>query len=200
MSEIMLRTAEVRPGSLDEAKRTVDVVWSTGARVARYGGPISGRWTEELDLAGARLDLLNSGAKLLDSHKSDTVGAILGRVERAWVEGQTGYATVRFSDRPAVEGIWQDVRSGILDSLSVGYRIRKIEPTPGAGENGTVLGRVVDWQPFELSFVAHPADAAAKVRSDEGLEVLDAGAASESTGPSVAFLKARNTHRSRRQA
>lgn len=198
MSELMTRAATFRPGSINEEKRTVDVVWSTGARVLRYGGPIAGRWVEELDLTGARIDSLNNGAKLLDSHQSSSVRHILGRVERAWVEGQTGYATVRFSERPEIDGIWQDVRSGILDSISVGYRIHRVDRHPGKGEGGTDLGRVTDWTPTELSFVAQPADPSAKVRSE--IEVREAGAASEQTGPSIALLKARNAHRTRRQA
>jgi len=177
MSELMTRAAEIRPSSIDEANRTVDVIWSTGARVARYGGPLSGRWSEELDMNGAKLERLNGGANLLDSHQAGSVRNILGKVERAWVENGMGLATVRFSTRPDVEGLWQDVRSGIISSISVGYRIHRIDRVPRQGDGGVDLGRVVEWTPTELSFVSAPADLGARVRAEE-IEVRESGAAS----------------------
>ena len=107
--------------------RTIEVVWSTGAAVRRRD-PWSGKAYEEiLSLDPAHVDLtrLNGGAPLLNTHGAFDLEDVIGVVERAWIarEGGTyvGRATVRFSDRADVEPIWQDVKSGIIRNVSVGY-------------------------------------------------------------------------------
>ena len=40
-----------------------------------------------------------SGAPVLDTHSSYALGDVVGVVERAWIEGGQGMATLRFSDR-----------------------------------------------------------------------------------------------------
>lgn len=166
MSTDLLQTrAMFAPDTVNVDERTVDVVWTTGAQVKRSDWA-RGDYIEELSLRPdhVRLDRLNKGAPLLDSHENFSLRSVLGVVERAWLNGNEGRATVRFSKRAEVEPIFQDVRDGILRNISVGYRKHKTE----RDETGTTpVERAIDWEPYELSLVAIPADAGAQVRSEE---------------------------------
>lgn len=165
MSEQLLQTrALFAPETVDAEQRTVEVVWTTGARVARNG--MEGSFYEELamDTKAIRMERLNSGAPLLNSHSANNLRDIVGVVDRAWIDGDQGRAVVRFSSRDDVQPIFQDVRDGIIRSISVGYRVWKYERVE---EGDTPVMRAVDWEPHELSLVPIPADAGAQVRSED---------------------------------
>lgn len=159
---IQTRLASVQPTSINAESRTVDVIWSSGAAVRRYDWWAEEEFTEELDLSGARLDRLNAGAPVLDSHNARELEHVIGVVERAWIEGDNGMATIRLSEREQVEPIWRDLKSGILRNISVGYAIYEIQRTDRSG--GLPVVRVTDFEPMELSIVAIPADSRAQVR------------------------------------
>lgn len=160
---LQLRAA-FAPATVNAEARTVEVVWTTGARVKRSDWA-GNSYIEELSLApgAVRLERLNSGAPLLDSHDSFSLGSQIGVVERAWIANGEGRAVVRLSKRAEVEPIWQDIVNGIYRSVSVGYRTHKTE-RDDTGD--TPVERAVDWEPFELSLVPIPADAGAQVRSE----------------------------------
>ena len=166
MSDGLLQTrAMFAPDTINVEERTVEVVWTTGAQVRRASWS-RGDYIEELSLqpGAVRLDRLNSGAPLLDAHSSYELRNVVGVVERAWLNGTEGRASVRFSKRDDVEPIFQDVRDGILRNISVGYKTHRTE----RDETGAVpVERAVDWEPYELSLVPIPADAGAQVRSEE---------------------------------
>jgi len=157
------RAAEVR--TVNEADRTIELIWSTGARVSRTDWWSGKRYEEELSLDPAHVDLgrLRSGAPLLNTHGAYDLRDIIGVVERAEVDGKQGTALVRFSERDDVEPIWRDVKSGIIRNVSVGYRVRKFEITEEEGK--PTLYRAVDWEPMEISLVPIPADAGAGTRA-----------------------------------
>ncbi len=71
---------------------------------------------------------MNNSAPVLYNHDRSERENRIGVVERAWLENGRGYAEIRLSRRADAEGIWQDVRDGILRNVSVAYRIveRKI--------------------------------------------------------------------------
>ena len=133
--------ADVRlmPESVDAERRTVEVVWSTGAAVRRRDPWTGKRYDEVLSLEEAHVDLsrLNGGAPLLNTHGAWDLRDVIGVVERAWIaregEALVGRATVRFSDRADVEPIWRDVASGIVRNVSVGYAVRSYEITETDG-------------------------------------------------------------------
>jgi hypothetical protein len=157
------------PASLAAEARTVEVVWSTGATVRRTD-PWTGKpYHEVLSLEPGHVDLsrLASGAPLLDSHAAHCLAGIIGVVERAWIEtgaaGPEGRAVIRFSSRAEVTPVWEDVRSGIIRHVSVGYRVRSFRIEE---EDDPPVWRAVDWQPVELSLVAVPADPGAGTRSE----------------------------------
>ena len=167
----MQTRADVRlmPESVDAERRTVEVVWSTGAAVRRRDPWTGKRYDEVLSLEEAHVDLsrLNGGAPLLNTHGAWDLRDVIGVVERAWIaregEALVGRATVRFSDRADVEPIWRDVASGIVRNVSVGYAVRSYEITETDGQ--PPVWRAVDWQPLELSAVPIGADAAAGFRA-----------------------------------
>lgn len=169
-TELMPLSVRADVGSINEAARTVSLIFSTGAAVDRIDHWSGKRYREVLSLkpAHVRLQRMNAGAPLLDSHSAWSVSDILGAVEpgSARIEKCQGVATVRFSKRAAVEPVWGDVRDGIIRHVSVGYRVLKFEETDG-GDDKIPTRTAVDWEPFEVSLVGMPADAGAKIRSDQ---------------------------------
>ena len=174
------RTVEIPPLSVradvvartaNEEQRTVELVFSTGAPVQRYDWMKDTFYLESLSLdpEHVRLDRLNAGGPLLDSHNNDSVTDQLGSVEPGSVTltKKEARATVRFSRREAVEPIWQDVKDGIIRSVSVGYRAYKYEETAPSKSNALPVRKAIDWEPFEVSMVPIPADAGAQVRGEK---------------------------------
>jgi phage major head subunit gpT-like protein len=159
--------ADIVPSSIDKEDRTVDVIWSTGSEVERYEWWSDERYIEKLSMKPEhiRLERLNLGAALLDTHSSWSVSDMLGAVVpgSASVSGGKGRAKVKFSRRDDVEGYWQDVLDGILRFLSVGYRIHQYEESEAKG-NKLPIRLATDWEPHELSMVPIPADAGAATR------------------------------------
>jgi len=153
------------PSTINVEERTVELVWTTGAQVKRASWS-RGDYIEELSLqpGAVRLERLNAGAPLLNSHSSYDLRDQIGVVLRAWLTGKEGRALVKFSSRVEVEPIFQDVLDGIYRNVSVGYKVHKTE----RDETGvTPVERAVDWEPYELSLVPIPADAGSQVRSEE---------------------------------
>lgn len=161
-----VRSGSVRADSVNVDARTVDIVWSTGADVLRQDWWTGKRYKESLSLdpAHVRMDRLNGGAPVLDTHDTYSLGAVIGVVESASVDGKEGRATVRFARTPEVDPIWSKVEQGIVRNVSVGYRVHTYEKTER--DDGPDEWRATDWEPMELSFVPVGADAGAGVRSE----------------------------------
>lgn len=173
------RAATVR--TVDEKARTVDVVFSTGAAVRRYDWKAGGWYDEELEISASaiRMDRLNSGAPVLDSHIQRDMRSQIGVVERGWVENGRAMATIRFSRRPEADAVFRDVVDGIARNTSVGYLVHKYEVEKRSdGERERWIAR--DWEPMEVSMVTVPADAGAQVRSMEGMTMNDEDVAAQS--------------------
>jgi len=162
----MRRSAELAPNSVDPDARTVEVIWSAGARVRRasfFGEP----YDEELSLdpAHVRLERLNAGAPFLKVHEVDTLDAVIGSVVpgSARIENGRGIAQVRISERADVEPIWRDIQAGHIRAVSIGYQVHRFDISKPDG--GRELWRAVDWTPFEVSAVPVGADPAAGFRA-----------------------------------
>ncbi len=170
---VMGRAAEIRAVSTGEAERTIDIVWTTGAIVRRRrwdGWDELVEYDEELVVSpdAIRMDRLNAGAPFLDSHSGWSLSSVLGSVVpgSAVIEGGEGRSQVRLTAA-------EDARDAVLRILeksvrfvSVGYIVHKYEITKEDGKRE--LWRAVDWEPFEISAVAMPADPGAHVRGAEG--------------------------------
>lgn len=175
------RAARAEPATLDAEAREVEVIFSTGARAINYV-PGEGICWEELDMsAGAiRMGMLNSGtAPVLDSHDSGEVEHVLGRVVSARLERGVGVARLKFSGADDVLSTWQKVQDGTLRTVSVGYKIHGYEKS--TAKDGRTLVRVTDWEPYEISVVAIPADPGAVFRA-----ALDVARAAEIDGEAAA--------------
>ena len=158
--------AEFAPSTLNPDKRTVQLTWTTGARVLR--GSYDPYWEElSLDPKHVRLDRLRSGsAPLLANHNSGSLDDVIGVVESAQLDagGVRGSATVRFDRGAAGEEAYRKVSDGILRNVSVGYRTYKYQRVED-GDDTTPVYRAVDWEPHELSLVPIGADAGAYARA-----------------------------------
>jgi len=164
-TELLTRRANLAPASADRDARTVEVIWSTGAPVRRRD--MAGQYIERLSLAPEAVDLTRlQGASVLDAHRQSAVRDVLGNVQSAAVDGQRGTAMIRFSARPEVEPLWQDVLSGILRHVSVGYSVEDWSETT---ENGARVLTAVRWTPHEISLVPTPADPGAHIRMENNM-------------------------------
>lgn len=162
---LITRVAVFLPKSVNEDERTVDLVWTTGARVMR--GYWDRYWEElSLDPKHVRMKRLNNGAPLLKNHYGD-VDSVVGVVETATLEAKRGIATVRFAkaeDDPEADKVFRKVKDGILQNISVGYTTYKMEKVEDSAD-GIPVFRAVDWEPAELSVVGMGADDGAGFRS-----------------------------------
>lgn len=157
--------------SVNLEKRTVDVTWSTGARVLRG---FFDKYYEELSLdpKHVRLGRFNNAAPLCDGHplKDGDARAVIvrGVIVRgtAKTTGQEGTATVRFAKAdvdPEAEQLFQKIQDGIVENVSVGYRVFKAEKSQESTDKIPVY-RAIDWEPFELSTVSAGEDDGAGFR------------------------------------
>ena len=156
--------ATFAPPSANDDSRTIDAVWYTGAKVPRFDWRSGEEYDLVLDMKGCRLDRLNNGGPVLDSHSAYGVESQLGVVRKAWAKKSTGMATLQFSKRDAVTPIWNDVKAGIIQNLSPGMWIyKKVDTTPKGQERKEFTA--TDWEPFEISLLSVPADAATNFMS-----------------------------------
>lgn len=158
-------------GGVNAEARTVELTFSTGAGVLRYDYETGTRYIEKLSLdpKHVRLDRMNAGAPLLNTHSAYTLADQLGVVEdrSASVDGKRGRATVRFSKRADVEPYYQDVLDRIIRNVSTGYAVYRYEEAPAKNAGGLPVRLAVDWEPYEVSMVPMPADFKSQVRAGD---------------------------------
>lgn len=180
--------------AVDAASRTIEVIWAAGALVERYDWMSDQRYVEELVMTdrSVRLGVLNAGAPVLDNHdRYGGLKSMLAVVERAWIESGKGLARVRFPKEgidPAIDTVFAKIADRVITKLSCGYRRLKIEVDKSKAPQ---VWRVVDWEPFEISFVTVPADPDTDVRAREKADrhrCLFVGSAAE---PAAARMRMR---------
>lgn len=163
--------AELRAETADAKARTVEVTFYSGAAVLR-GGLFSDPYELEFEMSAKAADFgrLNAGAAVIDNHDTHGgVGAVLGRVEKAWLENGMAHAVLRFSKRAEVEPVWQDVQDGILRHVSMGTFLLEVEEVTAKGAPMRRL-RATSWEPYEISIVPVPADAGAVIHAAAQVE------------------------------
>lgn len=152
--------------SVDEEARTVEVVFSTGARIPHWmptrEGPRRVMTEVVVDQSAAMLDRLNAGAPVLNDHDDWSVRQVIGVVEKAWIADGAARATIRFSQADDVKPIWDRVREGVLRNCSMGFSIHEAEVVLDG--DGDELWRLTKWEPFEISMVPLGADPGAKTQ------------------------------------
>lgn len=169
------REALVRADSIDEAARTIDIIWTTGATVQRArweGWDTRVEYDETLEVTptSIRLGRLNDGAPFLDSHSTwGGVGTVLGSVVPGSVriENGQGTAKIRLTSAPDAAPAIHRILERTINKVSVGYRVHRYEITKPEKIGERELWRAVDWEPHEISAVAMPADPGASIRSEQ---------------------------------
>lgn len=174
---MQMRAAEVRPSSYAEEDNSVEVVWTTGARVTRFDWWDWEYYDEELSLddGAVRLERLNAGAAVLDTHNSSRLSAVVGSIVpgSARIEGGQGIARVSLARTEDVKDTVAKILAGHIRNISVGYIVHQYTRVEKDGERATM--RADDWEPTEISFVPVPADAGAQVRSNSGQQNAEQG-------------------------
>lgn len=194
--------AAFAPGTINVEARTVDIVWTTGAKGLRRTW--DGDYYEELqvDESAVRLGRLNGGAPLLAVHNQYSLDGVIGVVERAWIENGEGFATIRFGNGEDAELAFQNMKDGILRNISVGYAVYRYEITEDSDQKIPTY-RATDWEPFELSIVPVPFDAGAQVRSGDNVsrvEIVRSVAEDEQAAPAITVEKKEMSEEMKREA
>ncbi|PLL14854.1 peptidase U37 [Tabrizicola sp. TH137] len=192
---MQLRRAPILPATVNSEARSVDVVFTTGAAVRRRrwtGWDTSVPFDEILEVSDRAVDLtrLNAGAPALDSHSVWSSHSQVGVVERAWIEGKEGKATIRFPREgldQAADRMFGLISDGIIRNVSVGYSIERVKVVEPVAK-GEVEQRIVErWTPLEVSFVTVPADPRAQVRAADQasypVEIVDTRMQKEASMP-----------------
>ena len=121
-------------------------------------------WVEILGHKESEVDLtrLNAGAPVLLNHGRDATENApvrsVGVTKRAWIENGRGYVEVKMSRREGMEPILQDIEDGILQNVSVGYRINE-RTLIQENKDSPNEYRVTSWLPLEVTLCDIPADA-----------------------------------------
>src|SRR5579871_2963643 len=153
-----LRRANAGVRLLDEAKRTVELSFSSEQPVQRWFG------TEILSHAEGAVDMdwINSGnAPLLWMHSGMNQ---IGVVESAAhdVKGKRTTAVVRLANDEEGTKFLNRVKDGIIKNVSVGYSIsaweRKTTESDDPDEDSNDIYTATRWRPHEISLVSTPAD------------------------------------------
>ena len=154
------REMRLRSESFDAEARTVDIVYATATPV-RYGRM---RETLRIDAESLVSDRIDAGhVYLIWNHNSYDTAPPVGRVIAHRVEDGEAVATVQLSEDPAHAGVIADIESGLLRSVSAGFRVYATEETES--DDGSIDVLVTRWEPYEISLTVIPADPASRIRS-----------------------------------
>ncbi|MEA5159979.1 HK97 family phage prohead protease [Cereibacter johrii] len=156
------RSLAVRSASFDEEAGTVEVVYATATQALRDG------YLEELVISEDAIvtDRLDAGAvPLLVDHMP--WGTAFGTVISHRIQDGQAIAVVKLSVAEEHKGIVDNIRAGVIRTVSVGYQILAWEELAMDDERPTALPvmRVTRWEPWEVSLVTVPADPHAQIRS-----------------------------------
>ena len=169
--KVVYRTIDLSRGSIDEEKRIVRIGVSSETPVERdFGLEVLSHRKEDINM-----EFMSSGrAPLLNNHKMDEqIGVIrsfyLDETQRRTV------AMVEFGKSALAQEVFEDVKSGIKQNISVGYSITKMARSKD--NEGREIYRA-SWTPMEASIVSIPADSSKFVgvgRSDQKTLINNTG-------------------------
>ena len=157
-SDIVYRTLDLsRASYIDEEKRRVRIGVSSEEPVERdFGMEIISHSEKDIDTS-----FIGSGRSplLLDHDMKKQIGV----VERYEIDSATksAKAIVRFGRSELAEEIYQDVRDGIRQNISVGYKINGMERMKEMKDDRPMFR--VQTTPLEVSVVSIPADSSSEV-------------------------------------
>jgi hypothetical protein len=154
----LARDFKIDRAKVDAKARTVELAFSSETPVERWG---------EMEVLGhadgeADLSRLNSDHPLMLGHNEGDPKSQIGVIESARVDNdRVGRAVVRFSKSALAEEIFQDVKDGIRNLVSVGYD-RTAVVSSNKDKTGMVTTRY-RWTPTHIAIVPVPADTAVGV-------------------------------------
>jgi HK97 family phage major capsid protein len=164
----MRRAFTVDRSGIDKTARTVPLSFASEQPVERWFG------REILEITPQACDLSrlnNGGAVLMDHNWRDQVGVVI----ETSIDPATKKArcVAKFSQSVRGQEIFNDIVDGIRSLVSVGYLVKKMVLQSVEGDVET--HRVTEWQPFEVSVVAVPADTSVGVGRSAKPETPPAG-------------------------
>ena len=161
--EVAINAIRAMEGEGNERKFTIS--FSSEQAYSRFWG------IEILEHTDNSVDLtrINEIGCVLFNHNRDKV---IGKIDRAWVENNRGYAEISIDTDEESEKIYQKMKSGTLKGISVGYIVDVWEEVPAGkkSSDGRFAGPVSiakKWEPFEISVVSVPADPTVGVARQE---------------------------------
>ena len=148
------REATFDATTFNEDERTVELALSSeAAEVERSWG------MEILEHSESAIDLTRAeaGLPLLVNHETDAlpVGRLLPESFRIGAD-KVLRATAKISRN--AEGLWTDLKDGIVQSVSIGYELLKMEKEEREARDGLSFYRATLWRIHEASLVSVPAD------------------------------------------
>lgn len=145
----------------------MEVVFSEGTKGLRYDWWSGQRYYEELEISkdAIRMGRMKNGAPVLKDHAAYSIDNVIGVVESARVQDGQAIAKIRLSNSEDKKAIVDEIKSGIVRKVSVGYHVHKyVKEEKRDGE--IPVWRATDWEPVEISFVCVPFDDAAQSRDN----------------------------------
>ena len=156
------RAEEIEP---DEQMR-VEIRFSSDAEVDMwYGTEILKHDTESVDLTRFQ----SGKCPVMKDHAWDS-DSQLAVIESARIDGQYGFATIRFSDSEVGKQYYRDLIRGIRDCFSVGYDVREWEIKEADTDEPMYVA--TRWIPREISFTPFPADDSAQAMRSQRSDIM----------------------------
>lgn len=151
----------------ESSSSVFSVVFSTGATVRRCDVFNDCYYDEQLviDERAIRLDRLNSGAPVLDTHTDVSLANVIGVVVPGSIRVDSGVAraSIKLDSGPENQSVIRKIKDGIIRNVSVGYVVHKFEVMQ-KDDDSVPLYRATDWEPYEISLVPIGADSGAGIR------------------------------------
>jgi len=148
----LFRSAFLNKRKVDNEKRTAEFSFMSDEPVERDFG------IESIDVSKSDMSFIASGrAPLLLDHDTK---AQIGVIEKAEIVDGKGRAIARFGKSQLANEVFEDVKSGIRQNISVGYLIKEMDKVEDENDEKS-LGRDffrVGIKPLEISMVSVPAD------------------------------------------
>ena len=158
-SEKQFRSAAIRSEYIDEDSRRVRIALTSETPVSRsFGSEILDHSEESIDTS-----FMGQGRSplLLDHDMTKQIGV----VENYYIDNSARrtIAEVRFGRSDLANEVFNDVKDGIRQNVSVGYNINSMERDDSFDEPTYR----VSWTPLESSIVSIPADQSVKRRNSQ---------------------------------
>ncbi len=183
MTELLRRSAQVTD-EVDVEHRTVRASIASDTPVQMWSN-----WKEILSHSpgSMRNGQRQQSLPLLFGHDPDRV---VGVIENLQQEGRRTYATLRFASDDEGEKAFSRVKERILTNISVGYQVYRREDDEEARTT-----TATDWEIFEVSLVAMPADAtvgvyrSAKEKLEQRKESFEMAETDKKAAPQAAQMQ-----------